>query len=150
MCKFKTKNNKKERVNQVRTEKSEAESDMDLVGHIVEQVNRTAQKQEDKQVNVEIQLRAIDHGRICETQKVKFLVYTGVHKTILCGSDWRRLRKQDPTLRPKICKILFAAYKASSDLEMLGRTKAKLTNLAGGQVNSMVYIAREAGSHCWD
>ena len=66
---------------------------------------------------------------------------TGVHKTILCGSDWRQLRKQDPTLKPKVCKVRFAAYGASKDLEMLGRTKAKLTNMAGKQVNSIVYIA---------
>ena len=93
-------------------------------------------------MNVEIKLTATDHGRICETQKVEFLVDTGVHKTILCGSDWRQLRKQDPTPRPKICMIRFAAYGASKDLEMLGRTKAKLMNMAGRQVNSTMLIAQ--------
>ena len=99
------KNNKKEKVDRVRLEKSEADLDTGLVGHIAEQVNRTTQGGEDKQVMVEIKLTATDHGRICETQKVEFLVDTGVHKTILYGSHWRQLRKQDPTLRPRFARL---------------------------------------------
>ena len=141
-CKAKAKVNKKEKVDRVKSEKSEADSETDSVGHIREQVNRTTQEKEEKQVTVEIVLTAMDHGRMCEMQKVEFLVDTGVHKTILCGSDWRQLREQDLTLKPKVCKVRFAAYGASKDLEMQGRTEKKLMNMAGRQVNSIVYIAR--------
>ena len=70
---------------------------------------------------------------------------TGVHKTILCGAEWRMLRQADPSLWPKLCKVKFTPYGTSDTLDMIGRTKGIIKNEAGRQMSTNVYIAR--GGH---
>ena len=68
-----------------------------------------------------------------------------MHKMILCGTEWKTLREVDPKLMPKLCKVKFTPYGTHDKLDMIGRTKVILRNEVGGQINTMVYIAR--GGH---
>ena len=132
---------KREKVDRVSTQtKSDRDSETESIGRIAESINRT-EDLEEKQVCVEVELTPTDHGRRCKSQKVNLLVDTGVHKSILCGTDWARLQKVDPMLRPKQNHVTFSAYGSQDELPMIGRTKAILRNTAGGTVESMVYIA---------
>ena len=134
---------KVKKVSQIRTE--EASSDTDSLGRILERVNQANQGEEEKYVWTKLHLVAMDHGRRCSSQAIYPLVDTGVYRTILCGQDWQRMKKADPSLRPKRCRVNFTPYGTRDQLDMIGRTKAILKNEAGGQVDTIVYIAK--GGH---
>ena len=108
-------------------------------------MNQKSQDNYETQVQVQIGITALDHSRKCSNQVLHPLVDTRVHMMIICGWDWRLMKNADPGLRPKILKVKFTPYGTNSKLDMIGQTKAVIWNNAGGQVDTMVYIAKGGG-----
>ena len=83
---------------------------------------------------MEVEITATDHGCRCISQELTLLVGAGVHKLILCGTNWATLRRMDPMLRPKVNGVKFLAYGSRKELPMIGRIKAIQRNRGGGTV----------------
>ena len=49
---------------------------------------------EQKYVQINLKIRQVDYG-MSVTTLIQPLEVTGVHKTILCGADWIKLREAD-------------------------------------------------------
>ena len=121
-------------------------SDTEPVGRVeqvtTEKVRQASQEEGDKEVQVNLEIQAVDHGKKSSFVKFQPLVDTGVHKTLLNEADWKKLKEVEPSLQHKRCRVRFTPYGTTTGLQMIGQSKAILKNAAGGLVGTIVYIVK--------
>ena len=114
------------------------------LGIASEQVDKAADRIKPKQDVTEVIIRAsqtyqvaeeiatvkvviIDSGKLAPSSQVKFLVDSGVKKTILSEEEWRKIKLGAGDNKPRLkrCKTKFTHYGTREYLPIMGRSKCR-------------------------
>ena len=125
-------------------ENTDSEADINRVEEVVIRSSIDSEQEEELAV---VKLVVLDKGRPAPQKNVKFLVDSGVKKTLLSEEMWRSVQKKavqagvkEPQL--KICKTKFRPYGTKLTLPIMGRSKCKLQAQAGANIRTMVYVVQ--------
>ena len=116
---------------------SDSDGSEESCGRIMESNSISVGKVEAKKKNsilCKLQVTGPDDGQKCA--KINLATDTGVRKTILCRSDWEKIKDQCRLVKTK---LKFRPYGTSCRLPIRGRAKVKLRAEAGAVITTYVY-----------
>ena len=131
---------KKETAHQV-DEQVENDDDAFSIGRVQEIVRAV---DDGKNKTADIELAVLYDGHQSKPLKVKLLIDSGVHKTLLSEEQWRQVQMDRRGSRPKLLKnkVRLVPYGTDKSLEVLGRAICTLTAAAGARVETVVYVLK--------
>ena len=71
------------------------------------------------------------------SSKMKMATFTGVRKTILCRSDWEKIRDKCMLVKTR---LKFRPYGTENRLPIRGRAKVQLKSKAGATITTYVFV----------
>ena len=113
------------------------ESADEKCGRILDQcitVNRLEEKNKD---SIHCKLKVTSHDDNTFEAKMRMATDTGVRKTILCRSDWEKIRDKCQLVKTR---LRFRPYGTDNRLPIRGRAKVKLQARAGATITTYVFI----------
>ena len=86
----------------------------------------------------------IDSGKLAPNSQVKFLVDSGVKKTLLSEEEWRKIKLGAGDNKPRLkrCKTKFTHYGTREYLPIMGYSKCSLQAEAEAWIRTMVYVVK--------
>ena len=139
------KKKKTERANKVEEADDEAsETDSTGVGRVAEVVRSASDGKKNK--TADILLTILDHGKQAKQLTARFLIDSGVYRTLLSEEQWRQVRADKDNRKPKLKRnrVKLVPYGTSQNLEVMGRSKCTMIAEAGAQVDTIVYVVKGA------
>ena len=124
-------------------EEQDTNSEAESVGR-VEELVRASQEDKAQEEVARVKVTVKDKGTLAQTTQVKFLVDSGVNKTLISEKVWNVIRDRSGQKAPglKRCTTQFRPYGTKQYLPILGRSKCILQAQAGYSIQSMVYVVR--------
>ena len=98
---------------------------------------------------VDVMTSALDHGVESRSQRIRYILDTGVNRILLSEDDWLTLESRSGGRQPKLKKTKrkFVPFGRKEELACLGRSKVKLRAVAGATIRSMVYVILMSRNH---
>ena len=120
-------------------EDPESDGSEESCGRIVESaevaVARLGQQQNNKSIFCRLKIKGEDSSKF--NARIQLATDTGVRKTILCRSDWEKIKGESHLVRTK---LKFRPYGTQIRLPIKGRAKVQLKARAGAVITTYVYI----------
>ena len=139
------KEKKKEKANKVEEADDEAsDTDSTGVGRVAEVVRAASDGKKNK--TADILLTILDHGKQAKQLTARFLIDSGVYRTLLSEEQWRQVQADKNNRKPKLKRnrVKLVPYGTSQNLEVMGRSKCTMIAEAGAKVDTIVYVVKGA------
>ena len=145
-----SKQRKREKVRSVQqkdenSSQEETDSEIESSNRVVEEMVATAHvKGSEKQMHAKVGVVALDRGRPSQQAEMHMLIDSGVHKTLVSESDWRKIkcRQGEDKIRLKKCRTKFRPYGTDYHLPIMGRSKCTMTAEGGKSVATLIYVVK--------